>query len=269
MLKIITSAYTNSGGHDVNEDSYYCGKNFFAAADGLGGHGDGEKASRCAIEYMKQNVPEEFSSEKIIELIEGANKEVCALESEAKTTIAAAFLEKDTFRYINVGDSRIYYFHNGRITAMSKDHSVCQAAVDMDMMKFEEIRSSPDRPKLLRVLGARDKACMSKEYPPIKMCGGDAFLICSDGFWEFVLETEMETDLLKSSSPQQWLRYMLKRVILRSRNNNDNYTAICGFISDEAAPEENSINGLSLLPIMITAAASVLLVIISIILSML
>lgn len=65
------------------------------------------------------------------------------------------------------------------------------------------------------------------------MHNGDAFLICSDGFWEYVYETEMEADLLKSDSTEVWLKYMLKRHILRAENKGDNYTAICGIIHFE------------------------------------
>ena len=56
---------------------------------------------------------------------------------------------------------------------------------------------------------------------------GDAFLLCSDGFWEYVYENEMELDLAKSNTSEEWLKSMVKRVILRTKNqNNDNYTAI-------------------------------------------
>ena len=53
----------------------------------------------------------------------------------------------------------------------------------------------------------------------------DAFLLCTDGFWEYVLETEMETDLATSHSPDQWLEQMVRRLLACAPSNHDNYTA--------------------------------------------
>lgn len=98
------------------------------------------------------------------------------------------------------------------------------------MMRQEDIRGNEDRSQLLKVLGAESTLNIKKRYQPIDIRTGDAFLICSDGFWEYVFETEMEMDLLKSDSAEIWLKYMLKRHILRAENKGDNYTAICGII---------------------------------------
>ena len=162
--------------------------------------------------------------------MEGANTEVIKKGDGGKTTIAAAFTENGNFIYANAGDSRVYYFRDGKIIAQTKDHSVCQASVDMGMIRPEDIRGNEDRSRLLKVLGSEEKLNIKKSYPPIKIQNGDAFLVCSDGFWEYVYETEMEADLLKSDNSETWLKYMLKRHILRAENKGDNYTAVCGII---------------------------------------
>jgi serine/threonine protein phosphatase PrpC len=59
---------------------------------------------------------------------------------------------------------------------------------------------------------------------------GDSFLLCTDGFWEYVYEIEMEIDLSKSRTPAAWLEYMLKRHYARVPENCDNYTAVAVFI---------------------------------------
>lgn len=230
---IDSAKYTCAAGHDINEDSHLCNtdKGIFIVADGLGGHSDGEKASFTAIEYFEKNSLGGYTDQKITELMEGANTEVISNGDGGKTTVAAAFMENGNFIYANAGDSRVYYFRNGKIIAQTKDHSVCQASVDMGMIRPEDIRGNEDRSRLLKVLGSEEKLNIKKHYQPIRMQQGDAFLICSDGFWEYVFETEMEADLLKSESAEVWLKHMLKRHILRAENKGDNYTAICGMIS--------------------------------------
>ena len=230
---IIDSAeYTCAGGHDVNEDSYLrsTDRGIFIVADGLGGHSDGEVASSAAIGYFKENCFGGYTSERITELLEGANAEVLSKGDGGKTTVAAAFIENGHFVYANVGDSRVYFFRGNRLIAQTKDHSVCQASVDMGIIRPEDIRGSEDRSRLLKVLGSEEKLNIKKHYEPIRLENGDAFLVCSDGFWDYVYESEMEADLLKSDSADVWLKYMLKRHILRGQNKGDNYTAVCGII---------------------------------------
>ena len=55
---------------------------------------------------------------------------------------------------------------------------------------------------------------------------GDAFLLCSDGFWETVLETEMEQELVGADTPERWLEAMEQRGRERSLGAEDNYTAL-------------------------------------------
>ena len=55
---------------------------------------------------------------------------------------------------------------------------------------------------------------------------GDAFLICSDGFWEYVNEDDMEDALALSASPKEWVEKMLVSLHKHAKKNNDNYSVI-------------------------------------------
>ena len=229
---IDSAKYTCAAGHDINEDSHLCDadKGIFIVADGLGGHSDGEKASSKAIEYFEKNSLGGYTDERITQLLEGANTEVLNNCDGGKTTVAAAFIENGNFIYANAGDSRVYYFRDGKIIAQTKDHSVCQASVDMGLIRFEDIRGNEDRSKLLKVLGNDERLNIKKHYQPVGIRQGDAFLICSDGFWEYVYENEMEADLSESENAEMWLKRMLERHVARAENKGDNYTAVCGII---------------------------------------
>lgn len=239
MLDIIS--YTNNGGHEINEDSYYVGEDAFVVCDGLGGHDQGEVASARAIECVKEYCTGSYTEDHIMELLNAANKSVLDLNSDARTTIAIAFIEDSVFKYANVGDSRVYLFRNGSIIAQSRDHSVCQAAIDMGTLRPEELRESEDRSSLLKVLGNDENLNIKKMYEPVELQDGDAFIVCSDGFWEYVYETEMEADLLKSGTAVQWTTYMLKRQLLRAHNEGDNYTLICGIYRADAGRKKRGL----------------------------
>lgn len=82
-------------------------------------------------------------------------------------------------------------FRNGTLNFYSKDHSLARAAVERGEITAAEIRGHEDQNKLTRVLGSDAFAA-----PDYKICTdyteGDAILICTDGFWEYVYEYEME-----------------------------------------------------------------------------
>lgn len=231
--------YTCEGGRETNEDSLLCSaeRGIYVVADGLGGHMDGEKASSAAVAYFRDNCRGGYTGAAVAELLEGANEEVLRKGEGGKTTVAAGFLENGRFVYANAGDSRVYYFRENKIVAQTKDHSVCQASVDMGLLRPEDIRGSEDRSRLLKVLGSEERLNIKLKYPPIRVQNGDAFLVCSDGFWEYVYEAEMEADLLKSDCAEVWMKHMLKRHILRGQNRGDNYTAICGIIHLDGSEE--------------------------------
>lgn len=260
-LRADCTYYTSAGGSDHNEDSVYCGHGIYAAADGLGGHSGGAAASQAAVNYIANAAKRSGGVLEVgmAELFEGANTAVRKLGG-GLTTIAAGALREGKFILGNVGDSRVYYFRNGRVIAQTRDHSVCQAAVELGQLTPEQIRGSEDRVKLLKVLGNFDRLELKRQPEQIPAMNGDAFLICTDGFWEHVHEREMECDLVKSDSPTEWRDRMLKRLLLRTGNSGDNYTALCGFITDEPEKPAPRKKPRSFVRFLISAAAALLMI---------
>lgn len=83
-----------------------------------------------------------------------------------------------------------------------------------------------DRNRLLRTMGNPD------DFRPIIRDSafvpepGDAFLLCSDGFWEYVLEEEMAAFLARSGSAENWLQTMEALIMKRAPGDHDNYPAV-------------------------------------------
>ena len=241
-MKFITCAFTNQGGRSNNEDYYLCGDNFWLVADGLGGHDCGEAASKAAAEavdmFIKKNKAD-LNEDYLDRIVQNANKSVIEAQKKdptlasMRTTVVFAITNGEVLKYANVGDSRFYYFRNGRIIVQSEDHSVSAASAKLGEISYADIRKDPDRNKLSKVLGDKENLNVKLPVTAIAPQDGDAFLICSDGFWEYVYETEMETDYAKSESPKEWISYMAKRILLRTGNkDNDNFTAIAVMLEE-------------------------------------
>ncbi len=232
-----TFTHTDKGGRKNNEDFCACDKNIWALADGLGGHDCGEIASANAVETLISLWQENsacMDDESLIKMIDKVNLDIIRRQkendevSQMRTTLVFAVTDEKTLKFANVGDSRFYYFRNNKIIAQSEDHSVSAAIAKLGEIRYEDIRFNEDRNKLLKVIGNSENLKIKELYQPISVQQGDAFLLCSDGFWEYVYEQEMEIDLTKSQTPEDWFSFMAKRVLLRTENKeNDNFTAIC------------------------------------------
>ena len=84
-----------------------------------------------------------------------------------------------------------------------------------------------DRNRLLRVLGVSGTNPRYELSKVKNVNKYQAFLLCSDGFWELVLEKEMETALKKSVSSEEWLEKMHEILLQRGQDiDMDNCSAI-------------------------------------------
>jgi serine/threonine protein phosphatase PrpC len=101
-------------------------------------------------------------------------------------------------------------------------------AVFMGDITQKQIRFHEDRNRVLRALGS--ETARPEISPTVMLTGGeDVFLLCTDGFWEYVYEEEMEALLRKSQSPRQWLEDMEVVLKCRAPQGNDNFTATAVF----------------------------------------
>ncbi len=230
-MNVSLSYYTSAGGREENEDSVYInefGKAITAiVADGLGCHENGKQASELAVKVISSELigVDRVTADKVKEALYKANKEILAKQNGGNmcSTAAVLYADNDTAVAAHVGDSRVYQFRGGKIVYQSSDHSVSQMAVNVGEITPDEIRGHADRNKLLRVLGNPDK--YEPELREIEVRKGDAFLLCSDGFWELILETEMQKCLEGSSDAGEWLRSMRRVVDGRMTPKSDNNTA--------------------------------------------
>ena len=238
-MKLDHCLFTNVGSRPVNEDSIgytekddrYC----FVLCDGLGGHDKGELASRYVVEYAKcyfddtENL-DEYTNDVLDKAQEGLLAEQESLDAvlDMKTTAVILVAEDGRCRYMHIGDSRLYRFRKNKILSRTLDHSVPQMLALAGDIKEKEIRSHPDRNRLLRVMGSRwnrGSGYDISEYEDIKE--GDAFLLCTDGFWEPITEKDMCKQLKKSRNAEEWLKNMAEIVAENGKGTNmDNYSAI-------------------------------------------
>ncbi len=242
---MFTYAYTtNEGNREINEDSVLAlendGHGCFVVADGLGGHDLGEVASRLAVETFfdafsaREEAKEEtdmgnFLNETFLNAQERIMQEQQNrhMPEGMKTTCVSLLLSETSAVWGHVGDSRLYAFKKNKVKERTLDHSVPQMLVMAGDIKEKQIRHHPDRNRLLRVMGIpweRNK----QEISDVKdICEYQAFLLCTDGFWELIEEKTMCKLLKKSGDVNEWLSSMQREVEKNGASTDmDNYTAV-------------------------------------------
>jgi serine/threonine protein phosphatase PrpC len=171
----------------------------FAVADGVGGYEGGEVASRMAIDetldaYRK--APLSWGPAK--RLARAAQRANITIHDRAvvvtelrrmATTLTAASVDAGVLRAVHVGDCRIYLIRAGRMTQLTKDHTVASSRVRLGVLAKEKLREHPERGTLTRSLGPELIAAVDRIATPLAQ--GDTLLIASDGLYNTLNDDEL------------------------------------------------------------------------------
>ncbi len=185
----------------------------FVVADGMGGHANGEDASRLAIQtiadYMlplltkNTTLQSEQYNQLLIEGIQQANLAVhqsnMKQHGDMGTTVTATLLVDTVAHVANVGDSRTYLYRpQDGLKKVTNDHSVVASLVEAGIIKPDDIYTHPKRNQIYRSLG--EKAVVEVDSFTVQLQAGDKLLLCSDGLWDMVRDPKIEA-VIKNADP--------------------------------------------------------------------
>lgn len=185
-----------AGGTDIgrkrktNQDSICLDHehNFFAVADGMGGHNGGDIASQLSVKLMPEFLKSTTESEPqavMKQLIQGINHAILQKAVEQPelhgmgTTVSAVLFHGPQLIIGNVGDSRVYMINNHNIYQLTRDHSFVQEKLNMGIYTREEAVKDPQKNVLVRSVGFEEE--LNVDVFNYRICKNDIFLICSDG----------------------------------------------------------------------------------------
>ncbi len=196
----------------------------FIVADGAGGHDDGEEAASTAVRVTAEQINRRIYLplldtaatlgadsppllESLSEAVRAANRAVMQDVPGAGTTLTAALLMGDTVYLAHVGDSRAYlltpHTDTGQyeIECLTRDHSVARRLEETGQITAEEATHHPEKNRLWKILG-RD-AGMDPDTGARPLVADSYLLLCSDGLWGMVPESDIAPVILTSATPQE------------------------------------------------------------------
>lgn len=205
-------------------------------ADGMGGHRHGAEASalvtRVAAGYVIRQVCLPLLSEAegadgfppIHEVLEAgvrlAHEAVLRRLPEAGATLTMALLLGDSVYLAHVGDSRAYLGRRGSLQPLTTDHSVAARLLEMGQATAEEVNAQ--RHILYKAVGQGETIQPDVTYHDLGP--GQYLLLCCDGLWGAVTETEMAAIIDRATSPQCACQDLVQRA--NELGSDDNISAI-------------------------------------------
>ena len=199
----------------LNEDNFGIDEELglMLVADGMGGHQAGEVASQLATKEINKFIRQQLrastyfdsdSSPKTeddtivatpdeFDIVLNATHSACKTINEINherghpdgsgmgCTISGIWhlTEKQRTIVFNVGDSRVYKVHDGKITQLTRDHTAYQ-----EWLENGKLGPAPKKNIITRALGPWPKIAVDAQVDIPSP--GDFYLACSDGLWNML-----------------------------------------------------------------------------------
>lgn len=247
-LKLVPSNYQHIGSRENQEDSFAIsdllrgefGNNrsvLAVIADGMGGLALGEEASQVAVnKFIGEYESDGYSSsieDRLVQALLSANAAVYDLaygggrREDIGTTLVATAIVDEELHWIAAGDSRIYFFTNGKLQQLNIDHIYANhLAKDVEKGKitFKEAQNHPEKDYLTSYLGLPRLTEISQSNKPINLKPGDKILLCSDGLTNTLTEQEI-ADILDNCT-ENIAEMIAREVLSANKTHQDNVTVI-------------------------------------------
>jgi serine/threonine protein phosphatase PrpC len=189
---------------DENQDSFGVLRkptvHGYFIADGMGGVHGGATASRLAVTTLEQGISEQvndLSVARLREIVQQINLVIFeaggkdpSLAGMGTTLVGVVFTPQSSF-WVNVGDSRLYRVRKDSIAQISEDHTLVRELVRSGAIKPEEAEAHPVSHMLTRSLGPLERVEVDCFSLKDQVREGDILVLCSDGLYNFVSDTEI------------------------------------------------------------------------------
>lgn len=216
-------------------------------ADGMGGQGGGDVASRVAVNtvssYLLNCMPwvtaavndgrgslpgvrDQLSSA----LVAGdSTVKTAGAQSGAPhmgTTLTMALIVWPVLYVAHVGDTRCYLLRAGKLRRLTTDHTMAQQVADASHQALDP--TSHLHHILWNALGATEDL-PKPEIKRLELLPGDTLVLCSDGLTKHVSDDEIERTLAELSAPLACCQRLVARA--NDEGGTDNVTVVIGRVS--------------------------------------
>ncbi len=211
-------------------------------ADGMGGHRAGAEASGLAIRYFMTAILNRLQWNSLLadgqqdhllddlrEMLSEAHREI-RRRSEASeslsgmgTTFTMAYVVWPRIVVVHAGDTRCYVFSKGRLSLLTRDHTVANEMMRNGKLNPNNNERSPWANVLVNALGAGAEGVQGDltSYP---LAPDDIVMMCSDGLNKHVDDETIERVLAQGGTMQSICEVLIE--LAKKGGGTDNITVV-------------------------------------------
>jgi PPM family protein phosphatase len=226
------------GGREENQDRVAVVASGQAAllvvVDGMGGHANGAKAAevtqQVVTEAFEQTPQPIFDPLGFLHLTLGrAHEDVVKLgvqlpiEQRPRATCAVCLVQQGAAWWAHIGDSRLYHLRHGTLVARSRDHSHVELLLREGLITADQAQTHPMRNFVECCLGGDPIVPDMTLTRRRALEPNDVLLVCTDGFWAGVKDSEIAAELAVPGVPlKEKLLELAQRAVTRTGVASDN-----------------------------------------------
>jgi protein phosphatase len=254
-LQIRSASRTDKGNvRKINEDSCVDlpSKRLWAVADGMGGHAGGDIASGMIAEALR-SVPREDTPARFLDAVEDAvaavNERLCDMSAEREpgavigSTLALLMAFPNHCVVAWMGDSRVYRLRGQEFAQMTRDHSEVEELVARGAITREQAKDHAASNVVTRAVGGARQLYLDLDL--LELEPGDRFLICSDGLYKELADSEL-LQQLKHGDADTACRSLVDEAL--RHECRDNVTAVVVDFQSADADLDSSDRTITLVP---------------------
>jgi serine/threonine protein phosphatase PrpC len=230
------------GGREENQDRVATAVTEQAAllvvVDGMGGHAHGAKAAevtqQVVLEAFAQTPQPLLDPLGFLHLTLGrAHEEVVKLgtqlpiEQRPRATCAVCLVQQGAAWWAHIGDSRLYHLRRSTLVVRSRDHSHVELLLREGLITADQAHTHPMRNFVECCLGGDPivpDMTLTRRRPLER---NDVLLLCTDGFWAGVKDSEIASELSAPGVPlKEKLLELAQRAVTRTGAASDNTSVV-------------------------------------------
>lgn len=210
-------------------------------ADGMGGHKDGEVASKIALNLICdrfKSISSVGNKEDAINWIQSTVSEAnmaifkyVAENPESQgmgTTVVLAILTPSFLLIGNIGDSSGYIYKNKKLYKITVDHTLVNLLLKSGELTEEEARNHPKKNVLMKALGSSNNVEMDIFNVELNI---DGIFLCSDGLTNMLEDNQ----IAKVLSENITLKEKLEKLVFKANNRGGNDNISIAYLVKEGA----------------------------------
>jgi protein phosphatase len=149
------------------------------------------------------------------------------------TTVVISYIYNNMLHIVNVGDSRCYLYHQGKLMQITEDHTYVNSLVKAGVITEKQARKHENKNMITRALGAEYRVEADQFETPVSK--GDIILMCTDGLYDELTTEEISKKLEEEISMSDMCCDLID--MANEHGGNDNVTVICLKVTEEDADE--------------------------------